>query len=83
MTRIDLSEPIMIGGVSRAAITLRKPKVRDLRAMEKKAGSDLEKTLFLIATLAELTPDEVDDIAAADLESIAKAVEGFTRTAQA
>jgi len=75
---VTLSVPVTVGGRTIADVTLRRPKVGDLRRMDKQKGSDLDKTLWMISTLAELTPQEVDEIDAGDLEAIAEVVAGFT-----
>ncbi|MCG5240105.1 phage tail assembly protein [Azospirillum doebereinerae] len=79
---IALSEPIVVGGRTLAEITLRRPKTGDLRRMDKVTGGDLTKTLWMIGTLAELSPAEVDEIPADDLPRIADVVAGFTGTAR-
>lgn len=83
VTTITLRRPILKDGAELSTITLRRPKVGDLRRMDKVAGTDLSKTLWMIGTLAELTPAEVDEIDAADLEAIGEVVSGFTAKAQA
>jgi len=78
---IPLSVPITVQGRTIDTVTLRRPKVGDLRRMEKAGGGDLDKTLFLIGALAEMSPAEVDDLDARDLERIGQVVAGFTGTA--
>jgi len=75
---IPLTEPITKDGRPLDAITIRRPKSGDLRRMDRVKGGDLDKTLFLIGTLAELTPAEVDEIDAADLTAISEVIEDFT-----
>ena len=80
---IKLSEPVAHEGRDITEVTLRRPKVGDLRRMDKVGGSDMEKTLWLLGVLSEMTPDEVDKIDAADLEALADAIAGFTGKATA
>ncbi|RJF81135.1 phage tail assembly protein [Azospirillum cavernae] len=79
---IPLPEPITIGGRVLTEIILRRPKTGDLRRMDKVGGSDLNKTLWMIGALAELSPAEVDDIPADVLPLIAEVVADFTGTAR-
>ncbi|MBP2227539.1 hypothetical protein J2847_000819 [Azospirillum agricola] len=76
--RVALSVPIAIDGQETTDITLRRPKVADLRRMDAVKGGDLSKTLWMIGQLAGLSPQEVDEIDAGDLEAIAEVVAGFT-----
>jgi len=80
-TQITLSAPLHVEGRTINTVTLRRPKAGDLRRMEKAGGADLDKTLFLIGALAEMTPAEVDELDAKDLERIGQVVAGFTGTA--
>ena len=80
---IKLSEPVTHEGREITEVILRRPKVGDLRRMDKVDGSDMEKTLWLLGVLGEMTPAEVDKIDAADLEALANAIAGFTGKATA
>ena len=73
MTTITLREPIEINGATVGYITLRRPKVRDLEAIDKIQG-ETAKTVALIANLAELSPETVRDLDAADFAAASKAV---------
>lgn len=83
MESITLTEPITRDGMTIDTITLRRPKVGDIRRMDKVKGSDLEKTLWMIGALTDLSPDEVDALDASDLNVLAKKIEGFTNPAEA
>lgn len=82
LTTVTLTRPIVQDGREIAEITLRRPKVGDLRRMDKVPGGDLTKTLWMIGALASLTPQEVDDLDAADLDAIARVIAGFTGKGQ-
>lgn len=75
---ITLDMPIQVEGREITQVTLRRPKVGDIRRMDKQGGSDLEKTLWLLSTLGELTPEEVDELDGGDLEKLADVVGDFT-----
>lgn len=72
-TTITLREPIDINGAKVSVLRLRRPKVRDLEAIDKISG-DTAKTVALIANLAEWTPDQVRELDAADFAAASKAV---------
>ncbi|CAO3418778.1 phage tail assembly protein [Azospirillum doebereinerae] len=76
--RLALAAPFTVNGLEISELTLRRPKVADLRRMDAVKGGDLAKTLWMIGQLAGLSPQEVDEIDAGDLEAIAEVVAGFT-----
>jgi hypothetical protein len=82
-TTFTLAYPIVTKTRTLTEITLRRPRVGDLRAMELKGGSDTTKMLTLLTRIASLAPDEVDAIDIADLEGLAAIVAGFTEKATA
>ena len=73
MITIQLREPVDINGAKIGVLRLRRPKVRDLEAIDKVAG-ETAKTVALIANLAELSPETVRDLDAADFAAASKAV---------
>jgi hypothetical protein len=73
MIEITLREPVTLNGASIGVLRLRRPKVRDLEAIDKVPG-ETAKTVALIANLAEWTPDQVRELDAADFASASKAV---------
>lgn len=80
---IPLAFPVTVNGRTMTEITLRRPKTGDLRAMDKKTNaSEFEKTMWMIGTLGELTPAEVDAIDAADFKTLAETIAGFMSKAE-
>ena len=73
MTTVTLREPIEINGAKIGVLTLRRPKVRDLEAIDKIAG-ETAKTVALIANLSELPPQTIRELDAADFAAASKAV---------
>lgn len=71
--QITLREPVDINGAKIGVLRLRRPKVRDLEAIDKVAG-ETAKTAALIANLAEWTPEQVRELDAADFAAASKAV---------
>ena len=76
METVKLKYPVEISGANAGVISLRRPKVRDLEAMDRIQG-DTQKSLMLIAHLAELDPDTIRELDAEDFAAISKVVAGF------
>jgi len=62
MEKIKLDNPIKVDGVEVHEISLRQPKVRDLLISGKKTVSEEEREVNLIANLAEIPKDSVEDL---------------------
>ena len=77
MPDIQLSTPIRINGAEVGVMRLRRPKVRDLERMDHAQGGDMEKSILLLASLAEWTPDQIRDLDAADFMAASQAVEAM------
>jgi hypothetical protein len=73
---IDLKYPIDVGGASVSTLTLRRPKVGDIERTDK-ADGPVGKSVILLSDLAELTPEEVRSIDAADYGQVMRELEGF------
>ena len=62
MTTIKLMQPIKVDGIDVAELTLRRPKVRDRLAVERSNLSDAEKEVNLIANLASVTKESIEEM---------------------
>lgn len=62
MQKIKLENPIKIDGVEVGEISLRRPKVRDLLVSDRKNISESEREINLIANLAEVPTDAIQDL---------------------
>lgn len=77
--KIALSWPITVGGVETAELTMRRPRVRDMRAAQEQSGdSGAKYELLLLGNLLELTPDEIDLLDIEDYGKLQTALAGFT-----
>jgi hypothetical protein len=76
-TSVTLQHPIEVAGARVGVLTLRRPLVRDLEAMERAGERDIARSVALIANLAELSPDEVRTLDAADFMAVSGVVAGF------
>ena len=62
-------------------LTLRRPKAKDLRIMDKPMG-EVAKTIELIAALSGHPTKVIDEVDGEDLEALGKVIEGFTPPGQ-
>lgn len=51
-------------------LTLRRPKVRDIRALQKGKGDEADRSLAMIADLAQISPAQLDELDPTDLAKI-------------
>ena len=61
MTReeiVTLEFPLETDGQKITQVTIRRPKVRDIQAIEATGGDDFAKSVRLIANLTMLSPDQ-------------------------
>ncbi len=77
MTTITLTHAITVNGTTIETLTLRRPKVRDMLAVEKAAQSDAEKEITLFANLCELSPTTLHELDMADYTQLQQAYQTF------
>lgn len=79
---IRLEFPIQrANGETVAEITVRRPKVADLRELDRASG-DIARQAVLIGRLCALTPKEVDQLDAGDFTVLGRVVADFLPAAQ-
>ncbi|WP_375641067.1 MULTISPECIES: phage tail assembly protein [unclassified Bartonella] len=69
--------PIAFEGKEHTTITLRRPKTKDLQAIDKKEG--VEQTIAMIARLSEWPHEAVGELDINDLSSIGEILESFIK----
>lgn len=74
---MKLTHPITVGGVELTELHLRRPKVRDRLIVDKMNASDAEKEIALVANLAELSREAVEELDLADYAQIQKELQDF------
>lgn len=75
---ITLKHPVKLAtGQQLAKLTLRRPKVRDLKEAQRASDKPEEQELALIARLAGLTPEDVEELDLADYKALADAFRGM------
>ena len=77
-TIITLSEPLKTkdSGIVNE-ISIRPPKVKDIRAARKGGGDDADQEVRLIAMLSMLHHDDIDELALSDFAKIQKTLSSF------
>jgi hypothetical protein len=76
--KVELSEPLKLsGGAELTELVLQLPKARHLRTMKVSSKPDMGMILDLAAELANLTPDELDEISAADAMEVVSVLSPF------
>lgn len=77
MQKIKLENPIKIDGVLVHEISLRRPKVRDLLVASKKDVNESEREVNLIANLAEVPAETIQDLDMRDYLKIQEVLKDF------
>lgn len=65
-----LDYPVSFGGETITSLTLRRPKGREIRAMNNGKGSNIDRSFEMMANLAERPTDLFDEIDAADIKKM-------------
>jgi uncharacterized membrane protein len=69
MQAITLFVPVTIAETTYSTLNIRRPKVRDRLAVERIKKTDAEKEIAMIANLAEVTVDVIEELDLADYNS--------------
>lgn len=65
-----LAYPVEVGGETITSVTLRRPKGREVRALQSGAGANIDRSFKLMADLAEVQLEVFDEMDAADIRKI-------------
>ena len=77
---VRLSQPIAWDGKDIAEVQIRRPKVKDLRAMERDAGNtpnQIDQGVAMAALLTDLPVEVIDEMDAVDFAAISEVIAGF------
>lgn len=77
---IELAVPVTVDGSVITELTIRRPKVRDLRALEEATegrSSQLDQGAVLVALLSGIPEEVVEDMDAADFARASEVIGGF------
>ena len=83
---VKLARPIRVEERMVTEVTIRRPKVRDLRAMEKMRepeGTELDQGIAMAAALCDLPLEAMDEMDAADFAAISEVLGSFLPKAPA
>ena len=78
--RVQLSHPLQVGETTVNEVTIRRPKVKDLRALERLRGpgaGDIDQGVAMAAMLCDLPLEAVDEMDATDFTAISEVIAGF------
>ena len=84
--RVKLIRPFKVEERMITEVAIRRPKVRDLRAMEKAREpgfTELDQGIAMAAALCDLPVEAMDEMDAADFASISEVLGGFLPKAPA
>ena len=85
-TRVKLVRPLNVDGQMITDVTIRRPKVRDLRALEKAREpgfTELDQGIAMAAALCDLPLAVMDEMDAGDFAAISEVLGGFLPKAPA
>ena len=77
MEKITLSHPIEWNGTKVTALSMRRPKVRDMIAADKLKGNPGEKEAAMFANLCEIEPDMIAELDLVDYRRLQETYTGF------
>ncbi len=76
--KLKLAHPFQVDGKAMAEITIRRPKVKDIRAIDTvKDQGDLQQGLTMACLLTGLPPDVLDEMDAGDFARVSEVVMSF------
>ncbi len=82
-TAVKLNYPVTVGSVTTAELHVRRPRVADTLAMEKRGGSDADKEVAMFASLCEVAPEFIAELDLLDYKQLQKVYESFLSSRQA
>lgn len=77
---VKLSQPFEVDGKPIAEVTLRRPKVKDLRAMDRTKGenaSEMDQGIAMAAVLCGIPVAAIDEMDAGDFAKVSEVISGF------
>lgn len=79
---ITLEKGFEIDGVKTKSITMREPKVKDQRAVEKYKGDESDRELFMFGNLCGIAPTDFDEMTLDDYVRVQTAYQNFIKSAR-
>lgn len=84
--RVKLSQPFKVGEKTITELIVRRPKVKDLRALDAArapGSSEMDQGIAMAATLCDLPIEAMDEMDAGDFASISEVISRFFPQAMA
>ena len=78
--RVKLAHPLTVGDKTIADVTIRRPKVRDLRALEKAREpgmNQMDQSIAMAAALCDIPAEAMDDMDTTDFAAISEVISRF------
>lgn len=76
--KLKLDHPLQVDGKAMAEITIRRPKVKDILAIDKvKDEGDMQQGITMAVLLTGLSPDVLDEMDAGDFARVSELVGSF------
>ena len=76
MKTIQLKHPIKVEGTEIDSLTIRRPKVRDLKVIDQTKG-EVARGIALVATLCDIPEPSVNEMDAEDFQAVSEVVGNF------
>lgn len=78
---VTLDYPITWEGAKIAEVTVKRPKVKDIKAMtaaaEEKDANEFDRSILVISALSGLSAEAIEELDQADFQAISEVVGGF------
>lgn len=76
-TEIPLDFPITVNGAEVKSLSMRRPKVADVRTAENFKGSEAEREIRLMANLCDVAPKDIESLDMVDYDKLQEAFKSF------
>lgn len=75
---ITLASPATIAGQKVATLKMREPTVGDMKRMQRHSGDEADREIFGMASLCEISPDDVEALSLRNMSRMQEAFGLFT-----
>lgn len=72
-----LQYPIEYNGEAISELTIRRPKIRDIKRFEALKVPDMDKAIRMLSDLAEIEPGAIEELDAIDFDGASQVIAGF------
>ncbi|MCW9034570.1 MAG: phage tail assembly protein [Rhodospirillales bacterium] len=79
-TKVPLQYPATVASETLSEVLLRRPKGRDLAAIDEAGGGENQQTMTMISQLCDIPPSFVREMDAVDIKRLALIIAGFMGT---